>query len=144
MDEISHASPMAVTRRCCRLLGWEARAVGDADADAALEAVRPLGRGDAVIVLSHDIDLSSRVLASALASGVGYVGALGSRGTQGRRREWLTANGVDDETVDRIRGPAGLDLAGLSVSSSEPPTSPTCPRGCWSPTATCPQPSRTA
>ena len=94
----------------CRLLGWEIRVVGDVDAGAALDAVRPLGRGDAVLVLSHDIELSSRVLASVLESGVGYVGALGSRGTQGRRRDWLQGHGMDEETVGRVRGPAGLDV----------------------------------
>lgn len=94
----------------CRLLGWHVRTVGDADADAATGAVRPLGRGDAVVVLSHDIDLSGRVLALALDRGVGYVGALGSRGTQGKRRDWLTSHGVDDDAASRIRGPAGLDV----------------------------------
>jgi xanthine dehydrogenase accessory factor len=41
---------------------------------------------------------------------VGYVGALGSRGTQAKRRDWLVAHGVDDEAVSRVRGPAGLDV----------------------------------
>jgi xanthine dehydrogenase accessory factor len=47
------------------VLGWEPSTLGDSDTDAAVDAVRPLGRGDAVLVLSHDIELSGRVLARA-------------------------------------------------------------------------------
>jgi len=49
-------------------------------------------------------------LGSALRSSARYVGALGSRKTQRRRRDELEAQGFGDETLARIRGPVGLDL----------------------------------
>lgn len=98
----------AALHEVCRLLDWEPCTV--TEAEAAVDSVRSLGRGDAVVVLSHDIELSGRVLARALEADVGYVGALGSRTTQGKRRDRLRAHGIDDETLGRVRGPAGLDV----------------------------------
>ncbi|MBD0330106.1 MAG: XdhC family protein, partial [Thermoleophilia bacterium] len=45
-----------------------------------------------------------------LASDAFYVGALGSRRTQARRRERLAAAGVDAEQLERLAGPCGLDI----------------------------------
>jgi xanthine dehydrogenase accessory factor len=45
-----------------------------------------------------------------LRSGAFYVGAIGSRRTQERRRELLAEEGVADEDIDRISGPIGLDV----------------------------------
>ncbi|HEY6698970.1 MAG TPA: XdhC family protein [Acidimicrobiales bacterium] len=75
-----------------------------------------LGVSDAVVVLSHDPTVDTPVLVAALAAGVGYVGALGSRRTQEKRRERLTAAGATDEDLDALRGPAGLDLGGTTAS----------------------------
>lgn len=94
----------------CRLLGWQAVVVPDTDSARALDAVGALARGDAVVVLSHDIEVSAGVLARALTTGVGYVGALGSRVTQAKRRDWLIDHGIEAGAVDRVRGPAGLDV----------------------------------
>lgn len=91
-----------------QLLGWSATAVGDVE--AAVAALATMARSDAVVVLSHDRAVDGPVLSAALGSQVGYVGALGSRRTQGARREWLTAHDVDAATQERIHGPAGLDL----------------------------------
>ena len=44
----------------------------------------------------------------ALASEVGYIGALGSRRMQQARADWLAYRGITD--LDRIHGPAGLDI----------------------------------
>jgi xanthine dehydrogenase accessory factor len=50
------------------------------------------------------------LLLGALASDAFYVGALGSRRNQERRRERLLEAGADESAVDRIAGPAGLDI----------------------------------
>lgn len=68
----------------------------------------------AVAVLSHDPKLDDDVLALALRSAAGYVGALGSRRTQAERRERLAAMGLDEGQLARIHGPIGLDLGGRS------------------------------
>ncbi|GAA5126329.1 XdhC family protein [Haloechinothrix salitolerans] len=65
---------------------------------------------ESVIVLSHDDQLDGPALAAALTSNASYIGAMGSRRTQARRRDWLLTNGVSAELADSIRGPAGLDI----------------------------------
>jgi hypothetical protein len=42
--------------------------------------------------------------------GIGYVGALGSRKTQERRRQHLADLGVRDAEIDQLHGPTGLDI----------------------------------
>jgi xanthine dehydrogenase accessory factor len=64
----------------------------------------------AVVVLTHEDRWDVPALAGALASDAFYVGALGSRRTQERRREQLLETGVSDEQLERLCGPAGLDL----------------------------------
>jgi xanthine dehydrogenase accessory factor len=86
------------------LLGWPSRSTSEPAAAGNLH------RSDAVVVLSHDRAVDGPALAAALAGGVGYVGALGSRRTQAARREWLTEHGVPDGDQARIHGPAGLDI----------------------------------
>jgi xanthine dehydrogenase accessory factor len=65
---------------------------------------------DAVCLLGHDEDLDPLALAVALESQAGFVGALGSRGTAGRRRERLLALGVGAEALERLHMPIGLDV----------------------------------
>lgn len=64
----------------------------------------------AVAVLSHDPKIDDDVLALALASEAGYVGALGSRRTQAERRERLAAMGLPAEALAGLHGPIGLDI----------------------------------
>lgn len=77
--------------------------------DEAIEQLAP-DASTAVVVLTHEERFDVPALAGALASDAFYVGALGSRRTQARRRERLQETGVDEEQLARIAGPAGLDL----------------------------------
>jgi xanthine dehydrogenase accessory factor len=64
----------------------------------------------AVVVLTHEERWDVPALMGALATEAFYVGALGSRRTQARRREHLLESGVAEAQLERIHGPAGLDL----------------------------------
>jgi len=71
---------------------------------------RELGERDVVLVFTHDPKFDQPALTAALASGAGYVGALGSRRTHAKRVERLREAGVSDDDIDRIAAPCGLDL----------------------------------
>ncbi len=64
----------------------------------------------AVVVLTHEERLDVPALTAALAGQAFYVGAIGSRRTQAKRRERLLEAGVPEEALERLSGPAGLDL----------------------------------
>jgi xanthine dehydrogenase accessory factor len=64
----------------------------------------------AIVVLTHDDKFDVPMLVGALASDAFYIGALGSRRNQERRRERLLEAGVDESELERISGPAGLDI----------------------------------
>ena len=77
--------------------------------DEALERVRP-DHQTAVVVLTHDDKFDEPALVGALATDAFYIGALGSRRNQERRRERLLEAGVGEEQLARISGPCGLDV----------------------------------
>jgi xanthine dehydrogenase accessory factor len=95
------------------LLGWDSRSTERGDLDDLLDWA---GASAALIVLSHDPHVDTPALTAGLARNVPYVGALGSRATQSRRLERLTAAGVDPTALDRIHRPIGLDLGGRRAS----------------------------
>ena len=113
--------------RAAKLLGWrtivaDARAsfatperIPSADElllmwpDEALAQVQP-DLGTAVIVLTHDDKFDLPLIRAALASDAFYVGWIGSRRNQDRRRGLLRDEGVTDAELERISGPAGLDV----------------------------------
>jgi xanthine dehydrogenase accessory factor len=64
----------------------------------------------AILVLTHDDKFDVPLLVGALSSEAYYIGALGSRRNQERRRERLMDAGVDEAELERISGPAGLDI----------------------------------
>jgi xanthine dehydrogenase accessory factor len=68
------------------------------------------GPDSAVVVLTHEERLDVPALTTALASEAFYVGAIGSRKTQAKRRERLLEAGLSEAQLERISGPAGLDL----------------------------------
>ena len=72
----------------------------------------------AVVVLAHDEKVDVPALSWALRSDAFYVGALGSRRTQGKRRERLAEEGLTDDELARLNGPAGLDLGGETVEET--------------------------
>ncbi|MDX6400213.1 MAG: xanthine dehydrogenase accessory factor [Gaiellaceae bacterium] len=64
----------------------------------------------AVVVLTHDDKFDIPMLVGTLTTDAFYIGALGSRRNQERRRERLLEAGVHESALDRISGPAGLDI----------------------------------
>ena len=64
----------------------------------------------AIVVLTHDDKFDVPMLTGALATEAFYIGALGSRRNQERRRERLLGAGLDEASLERISGPAGLDI----------------------------------
>ncbi len=69
-----------------------------------------LGPGDAVCVLTHDPKFDLPAIVAALRTEVGYLGAMGSRRTHGRRLEALRAMGVSEADLARVMAPIGLDI----------------------------------
>jgi xanthine dehydrogenase accessory factor len=69
-----------------------------------------LERRDAICVLTHDPKFDVPVLAAALRTRAGYLGALGSRRTHRERCRRLLENGADPAALERIMGPIGLDI----------------------------------
>jgi xanthine dehydrogenase accessory factor len=62
----------------------------------------------AVVALTHDPKLDDLALMEALKSPAFYVGALGSRANNAKRRERLREFDLTDEQIARLHGPIGL------------------------------------
>jgi xanthine dehydrogenase accessory factor len=77
--------------------------------DEALGRIRP-DTATAIIVLTHDDKFDLPLLAAAVKTDAFYIGALGSRRNQERRRELLREAGLTDAELERISGPSGLDI----------------------------------
>ncbi len=77
--------------------------------EETLAQVQP-DHATAVVVLTHDDKFDIPMLIGTLTTDAYYIGALGSRRNQERRRERLLEAGVDESALDRISGPAGLDI----------------------------------
>lgn len=70
-----------------------------------------LGPRDAVCILTHDPKFDVPAIQGALASGVGYIGVMGSRSTHERRMQRLAEVGIRDTyDLDRLMSPIGLDI----------------------------------
>ena len=81
---------------------------------AAFAELAPIDPATAIAVLTHDPKLDDAALAVALASDAFYIGAMGSRVAQERRRERLLKAGFGAAALDRIAAPIGLDLGALT------------------------------
>ena len=64
----------------------------------------------AMIALTHDPKIDDPALDAALKSDLFYIGALGSKKTQGSRAQRLKDAGFTDEQIARIHGPIGLNI----------------------------------
>jgi xanthine dehydrogenase accessory factor len=73
-----------------------------------------IDRATYIAVLTHDPKLDDAALTLALSSEAAYVGAMGSRRAQAARRERLLAAGLDEDLLDRVAAPIGLDLGALT------------------------------
>src|SRR5437868_1582264 len=85
--------------------------------EEAIEQARP-DLGTAIVVLTHDDKFDLPMLTAALASDAFYIGALGSRRNQERRRGLLREAGVSEAELERISGPCGLDIGAESPAET--------------------------
>ena len=85
--------------------------------DEALARVAP-DYATAVVVLTHEEKFDVPALLGALATEAFYIGAMGSRRAQARRREHLLEAGAREEDVERIHGPCGLDLGAETAAET--------------------------
>jgi xanthine dehydrogenase accessory factor len=85
--------------------------------EETLAQVKP-DHATAIVVLTHDDKFDVPLLVGVLAGDAFYIGALGSRRNQERRRERLLEAGVDESAIDRISGPAGLDVGAQSPAET--------------------------
>src|SRR6185437_10811575 len=86
------------------------------------EAFQKLGgidRATAIAVLTHDPKLDDAALVLALRSNAGYIGAMGSRRAQEKRRERLLAKGIEEAEMERISAPIGLEIGALVLAAGE-------------------------
>lgn len=77
--------------------------------DDALRSLH-LSHASAVAVLTHDPKLDDPALLVALPGPAFYVGALGSKTTQAKRRARLLEAGLTEAQLDRLHGPIGLSI----------------------------------
>jgi xanthine dehydrogenase accessory factor len=96
------ATPERLPSADVRVVAWPEEALAQLAPDAAT----------AVVVLTHDHKFDVPALCAAVRTPAFYVGALGSRRNQERRRPRLREAGLDDAEIDGIAAPCGLDLGG--------------------------------
>jgi xanthine dehydrogenase accessory factor len=86
--------------------------------EEAFQRLGGIDRATAIAVLTHDPKLDDAALVLALRSDAGYIGAMGSRRAQAKRRERLLAKGIEDADLERISAPIGLDLGALTAEET--------------------------
>jgi xanthine dehydrogenase accessory factor len=82
--------------------------------EEAFERIGGIDRATSIAVLTHDPKLDDAALLIALRSDAAYIGAMGSRRAQEKRRDRLVAHGITDEELERLNAPIGLDLGALT------------------------------
>src|SRR5919197_1860390 len=82
--------------------------------EKTFDALGGIDRAMSIAVLTHDPKLDDAALTIALRSDAAYIGAMGSRRAQAQRRERLLAAGIEEELLERIAAPIGLDLGAVT------------------------------
>jgi len=85
------------------------------------EAVERLGgidRATYIAIIHHDPKLDDAALQVAFASDTPYIGAMGSRRAQAKRRERMVAAGIAEEHLERVSAPIGLDIGALGAAET--------------------------
>jgi xanthine dehydrogenase accessory factor len=85
--------------------------------DEALAHVAP-DASTAIVVLTHDDKFDLPMIRGALASEAFYIGWIGSRRNQARRRGLLLEEGIAEEELERVSGPTGLDVGADSPAET--------------------------
>lgn len=85
--------------------------------EEAFARVRP-DHQTAVLVLTHEDRFDRPALMAALDTEAFYIGALGSRRNQERRRERMLEAGAEEDALERISGPCGLDIGSETQSET--------------------------
>jgi xanthine dehydrogenase accessory factor len=86
--------------------------------EAAFAQIGGIDRATYIAVLTHDPKLDDAALTIAVRSPAVYIGAMGSRRAQEKRRERLLEQGLSEEDLGRIAAPIGLDLGGLTAEET--------------------------
>jgi xanthine dehydrogenase accessory factor len=84
----------------------------------AIERLGGIDRATYLAVLTHDPKLDDTALTVALESDPPFIGAMGSRRAQAKRRERLLAAGIPEQQLDRIAAPIGLDIGALGAEET--------------------------
>jgi xanthine dehydrogenase accessory factor len=104
----SFATPERIPSADELLVLWPEEALAQAQPDL----------GTAVVVLTHDDKFDLPMIRGALAGDAFYVGWIGSRRNQERRRDLLRDEGMTDDELARISGPTGLDIGAGTPSET--------------------------
>ena len=86
--------------------------------EEAIVRIGGIDRATYLAVLTHDPKLDDAALELAVRSDAAYIGAMGSRRAQEKRRERLLERGLTEEELARIAAPIGLDLGGLTAEET--------------------------
>ena len=86
--------------------------------EEAFARIGGIDRATYIAVLTHDPKLDDAALELAVRSDAAYIGAMGSRRAQEKRRERLVEKGLTEDELARIAAPIGLDLGGLTAEET--------------------------
>ena len=103
---VSEAAYLPLSAYVCVVVGDDVVAAANLDGHCA------------VVALTHDPKLDDLALMEALKSPAFYVGAIGSRRTQAKRRERLIDEGMTEAELANVYGPAGLDIGADTPAAS--------------------------